>query len=164
MIERNPIRDVSLARLGKAVRRWATVTFSPLKWSTSMCSVICDRRKNVEKTWEYLPSWKHLPLIPLNQFADLCMLWLMREANVRREAWAAGGAVGPIISQEPASTRRTHWGRKKRQKLWSSEVIFMRAVDKTAAGDEQRRQHEREWKLHSFLYRAEACRQLHCSR
>lgn len=72
--------------------------------------------------------------------------------------------MGPVISQEPASTRRTHWGRKRGQKLWSSEALFTRAVDKAAAGDEQRRQHECEWKLHSFLYREGACRQLHCSR
>jgi len=54
------------------------------------------------------------------------------------------------------------WGRKRRrQKPGSSEVLFTRAVDKATAGDGQS-QHECEWKLHSFLYRAEVCKQLKC--
>lgn len=53
----------------------------------------------------------------------------------------------------------TQGGKKRRQKLGSSEVLFTKAMDKAAAGDGQS-QHEREWKLHSFLYRAEVRKQV----
>lgn len=53
----------------------------------------------------------------------------------------------------------TQGGKKRRQNLGTSEVLFTRAMDKAAAGDGQS-QYECEWKLHSSLYRAEVHKQL----